>query len=325
MSSIEKAIERMIAKKNRKSNSRDDFGTVENLDEASAEINKQEIKKAESSELLSKQENTPSFTGTQQQPIAGNEKKICHLDYTRLDEAGFLTPINCRQKLAEEYRIIKRPILINAFNKGAAPVKDGNLVAITSARSGEGKTYTSFNLAASIALELDTTILLVDTDILKASLTKQLGLESEPGLMDVLSDSSVNISDVIMATDMPRLSIIPSGNLSSNPTELLASNRMQNLMQEVSKRYSDRIVLFDTPPLMETTESSVIVNLMGQVIVVVEASSTTTDIIQAAVAKINPEKVIGMILNKSRRMSDNTYYGGYIQAEEKSSQAIEEL
>jgi len=312
MSSIEKALERLIAKKNVDIKT-DGFGNIEDIDKTVDQLET----KVPAAEAMSpavdakKQESIPAKPRADLDVQQFKEKRICHLDFTKMDEAGFLVPDTSRRRLSEEYRIIKRPILMNAFGHGAAPVDKGNLVGITSARTNEGKTYTTLNLAISLAMELDITILLVDTDLLKCSLTKQLGLENEPGLMDVVKSSSMDLSDVILATDLPRLKVLPAGTRSKNPTEILASTRMRNMINEMSDRYSDRIILFDTPPLMETTEGNVIVNFIGQVLVVVESSVTPSNIVKDAVSQISSDKVIGMILNKSRQPGSGGYYGGH--------------
>ena len=317
MSSIEKALERLIAKKNL-GIKKDGFGNIEDIDktENQAETKVPAAKVAPPALDANKQESIPAkphadLNVRQVDTQQFKEKRICHLDFDKMDEAGFLVPDTTRRRLSEEYRIIKRPILMNAFGHGAAPVEKGNLVGITSARANEGKTYTTLNLAISLAMELDITILLVDTDLLKVSLTKQLGLENEPGLMDVIKSPNMDLSDVILATDLPRLKVLPAGAISKNPTEILASTRMRNMINEMSDRYNDRIILFDTPPLMETTEGNVIMNFIGQVLVVVESSVTPSNIVKDAVSQIPSDKVIGMILNKSRQPGSGGYYGGH--------------
>ncbi len=313
MSSIEKAIERMIAKKKKARNDGEDFGVVEDIKQDGVEYSESEQSAVSSrSSVVSTSGTIENGKPSHAKQESGNfsEKRICHFDFRKLEKSGFLTPEKRKRGQEEEYRVIKRPILQNAFNQGAAPVEKGNLIAITSALAGEGKTYTALNLAISMSMEVDTTILLVDGDVIRASMSKQLGLGDEPGLMEVLRGKK-ELSDVILASDMPNLKILPSGRLTENPTELLSSKRMRSLIQELSERYSDRVILFDAPPLLETTEASVIADMMGQVLVVVEASRTGNDKIKSAIEKINPGKVIGMILNKNRMYSEGDYYGGY--------------
>jgi exopolysaccharide/PEP-CTERM locus tyrosine autokinase len=198
-------------------------------------------------------------------------KEHRHIDLSSLEAKGYLIPGLERTKSAEEYRLLKRPLLMNAFGEGAAPVDSGNLIMVTSAMPGEGKTYTSLNLAMSMAMELDSTVLLIDSDVLKPSLSSILGLKDEPGLVDILTDPSLDIGDVIINTDIPRLRVLPAGSRHVNTTELLASEQMKRVITELSARYSDRICLFDAPPLLATSEAGVLAHLMGQILMVVES------------------------------------------------------
>ncbi|MBL1275793.1 MAG: tyrosine-protein kinase family protein [Ectothiorhodospiraceae bacterium] len=242
---------------------------------------------------------------------APKERPVCHLDLAELEKQGFLTPSIARSKVAEEYRMLKRPLLMNAQGKGGDSGKWANLIMIASSLPGEGKTFTTLNLALSIAMERDTTVLVIDSDVVKPSLTQLLGLQNEPGLIDVLLDDNVELGDVIISTDMPKLSVMPAGKIHSNSTELLASEKMERIAGELSNRYSDRIVLFDAPPLMATTEASVLAHNMGQILMVVETGKTPQHVVQEAIAKIDERKVIGMLLNKSRGSLSNDYYGSY--------------
>lgn len=314
MSSIEKALERLITKKNGPT---PEFtaGQVQEADddnEASFDADEHATPDLKSEAII------PAVEKSIKKP-ARRKKKICHLDLIKLKQAGYLTPGSDNKRLADEYRIIKRPLLLNAFGKGAAPVDKGNLIAITSAYAGEGKTFTSLNLALSIAMELDTTILLVDTDVIKMSLTKMLGLENEPGLMDVLLGKSKDVGDVILATDIPGLKVIPAGSHHERPTELLASVNMRKLTRELSERYSDRVILFDAPPLLATTEANVVTHLMGQIMLIVEAGSTPDDAVKSAVEQLDiDKKVVGLILNKSRYFKGSGYDGGYYGSREEA-------
>ncbi|MFV2057077.1 MAG: XrtA-associated tyrosine autokinase, partial [Thiohalomonadales bacterium] len=231
-------------------------------------------------------------------------------DYTALSQQGFLIPNSERSTIAEEYRSLKRPILMNAFGKGAVPVENGNLIMVTSSVPGEGKTFSSLNLAMSMAMERDKTVLLVDCDVLRASMTKLLGLKDRIGLLEVLKSSSVSLNDVIIKTDIPNFSIIPAGQPQLNSTELLASEEMERITFDLSARYPDRIILFDAPPLLATTEASVITELMGQIIMVVECGGTLHGTVTEALAQLNKDKIIGLLLNKSRRTARSEYYSG---------------
>jgi exopolysaccharide/PEP-CTERM locus tyrosine autokinase len=237
---------------------------------------------------------------------------VCKLDFSELSKQGLLTPDTSNKKFIDEYRAIKRLILSNAFDKGASNVENSNLVMVISALPAEGKTFTSFNLAMSIAMERDTTVLLVDSDIIKRSMTHMLGLEDRPGLTDVLLDHNLSLGDVMVKSSMPKLNVVPSGRTHMHSTELLASQDMGRVAMELSRRYPDRIVLFDAPPILVTTEAQVLTRLAGQVMVVVEAGKTEQSLVQEAVGLLDNNKVVGMILNKSRSSMGGGYYGsGY--------------
>ncbi len=235
-----------------------------------------------------------------------------HINFTSLKQQGFLVTERGAHQIAEEYRMIKRPLVMNAFGKGAAPVEHGNLVMVVSALSGEGKTFTTLNLAMSIAMERDITVLIVDSDLVKSTLTKLLGLHGRPGLTDFLSgDANLALSDIIVDTDVPKLKILPAGTTYHDSTELLASERMRQMVEELSHRYNDRIVLFDSPPLLITSQATVLSYPMGQVLMVVEAGRTAQSAVREAVDLLENDKVIGMVLNKKPKSVIGGYYSGY--------------
>lgn len=233
------------------------------------------------------------------------------LDIDRLKQMGLLTPDMSRSSLAEEFRQIKRPLLINAFGQGASVVPNANLIMVTSALPGEGKTFTAINLAMSIAMEMDRTVLLVDADISRPSLTKNFGFEDELGLVDVLVEESVDLAEVLIRTDVPKLTILPAGTRHHHVTELLASEYMKELATELSQRYPDRVVVFDTPPLLATTQASVLSRLMGQIAVVVEAGRAPQNVIKEALTRIEHCEIVGLVLNKSNQRSGSDYYYYY--------------
>ncbi|MEJ2345798.1 MAG: XrtA-associated tyrosine autokinase [Gammaproteobacteria bacterium] len=236
---------------------------------------------------------------------------VCRLNMEHLEKVGYLTPNALRTTTAEEYRMIKRPLLMNARGQGAAPVDRGNMIMITSALPGEGKTFNALNLAMSMAMERDSTVLLIDGDVVKPSLSRMLSLDTRPGLTDVLLDRQLDLGDVIVNTDLPKLKVIPAGRVHSHSTELLASEQMQHIANELSHRYTDRIIVFDTPPLLVTSQASVLAHLVGQILLVVEAGRTPQNAVTEAVSLLDSSKVIGMTLNKNRYSFNGDYYGGY--------------
>ncbi|HLU76548.1 MAG TPA: XrtA-associated tyrosine autokinase [Burkholderiales bacterium] len=237
--------------------------------------------------------------------------RIVDIDLSRLAAMGMVTPEAPHSPIANEFRVVKRPLLANAQGKSAVPVKNGNLIMATSALPGEGKSFSALNLAMSMAMELDSTVLLVDADVANPSLLKVLGLPPARGLMDVLTNDDVSLSDVILRTNVEKLSILPAGTHHQRATEVLASDVMAQLVAEMAARYPDRIIIFDSPPLLPTTESRVLATHMGQVIVIVEADITTHSNLKQALAHVENCPVVLTMLNKAVRSEVAQYYGYY--------------
>ncbi len=246
-------------------------------------------------------------------PEAEPVSRAVYIDLERLAHMGFVTPDQQRTSISEEYRVIKRPLLRNASSmRGTSRVTQGNLIMVTSALPGEGKSFTALNLAMSMAMELDHSVLLVDADVSKPSILKQMGLPPERGLMDVLVDGTLDLPDVILRTNIEKLRILPAGTATQRATELLASEGMNRLLDEMASRYPDRIIVFDSPPLLVTTESRVLATHMGQIVVVVEAERTTHAALKQALATIEACPIKMMLLNKSSVRGPGGYYGyGY--------------
>jgi len=242
------------------------------------------------------------------------QSKTVQINLARLADLGYVTPDAPRTQLADEYRVIKRPLLTNAFRKSSTSVERGNLIQITSSMPGEGKTFTSINLALSMAVELDCTVLLVDADVARPAVLNRLGLPSAKGLLDILTDSRLDFSDVLLRTNVERLSILPAGTHHERATELLASDGMTRVVDELATRYPDRILLFDAPPLIPSTESRVLATHMGQIVVVVEADRTQRSTLTQALATIESCPVVMTVLNKVVGSEVGSYYGYYTNA-----------
>jgi protein-tyrosine kinase len=232
-----------------------------------------------------------------------------NIDIGRLRLEGYLTPGSQRTRIAEEYRIIKRPLLENAFGRAAELVEHGNLIMVTSAIPGEGKTYTAMNLAMSIAMEMDKTVLLIDADAGRARLHDLLDIPLGPGLMDLLIDNSLDVGEVMRRTNVPKLRVMPVGQLHSHSTELLASDNMHRLVRELETRYSDRVIIFDSPPILATSDAVVLSNLVGQLVFVVESGRTYQGHVKDALGLIDCSKPVGLVLNKVRKTAGSSYYG----------------
>ena len=240
---------------------------------------------------------------------APNAKRV-ELDLAALAAAGLVTPNAPRSQTADEYRVIKRPLISNAMGKGASILKHGNLIMVTSALAGEGKSYTAVNLAMSIAAELDNTVMLVDADVARPSLLRMLNLPPSPGLLDLLKGEA-DMSSVLLRTSIEKLTLLPSGTPHPRSTELLASDAMRLLLDDIAQRYPDRIIIFDSPPLLLTTEARVLATQMGQVVMVVQAEKTLRADVQRALATIDACPVRMMLLNMSRAGSPTGEGYGY--------------
>lgn len=237
-----------------------------------------------------------------------------HVDVERLRSMGMLTPDAGRSQIAEEYRMIKRPLLANAFGHGDTPILDkGNLIMVTSSLPGEGKSYSSINLAISMATEMENTVLLVDADVTKSAVSRYLDFRADRGLLDVLRNPRIQLSEVLIKTDIAKLTVLPAGQTFSHATELLASSAMRNFVQDISTRYPDRIIIFDSPPLLATSEASVLASYMGQIVFVVEAQRTPQEAVSDALAHLANHEHVGMLLNRvpPRSGKGDYYYYGY--------------
>lgn len=237
------------------------------------------------------------------------------LDLATMAARGFITPQSPRSRMGDEFRVLKRPVIDNARGRGASAVKNGNLVMVTSSLPGEGKSFSSINLAMSLAQEQDSTVLLVDADVARPSVMRMFGLKPARGLMDVLSGEA-KLPEVLLKTNVDKLTLLPAGMPHERATEMLASRSMAALLREMGSRYEDRIIVFDSPPLLATTEARVLATHMGQVLVVVEAERISTGILRQALSTIEACPVKLMVLNKASPMNPGAYgygkaYGAY--------------
>lgn len=234
-----------------------------------------------------------------------------------LDQQGYVSLSSNRKLINEELRAIKRKVIRNAFGGLSKTLPASNLVTVTSTRPGEGKSFTAINLALSIALEQDKTVLLVDTDVLKPSVSKKLQVADsvDAGLMEFLLEEVSDVTEIIYKTNIDNLRFIPAGRPSHLSTELLASEKMAMLAEEFVKRYPDRIVVMDAPPLLGINETAVLANLAGQILIVVEEDKTHLGELKQAVEQLDQDKAIGFVMNKSKKQDSTTGYGyGYAYA-----------
>lgn len=237
----------------------------------------------------------------------------------RLRERGLVTPDGANIGLTSEFRVIKRPILDNAFPKRGAPkIPRANTVMVTSSVPGEGKSFCAMNLAISIAMERDHRVLLVDADVHRPNVMKTLGveaqLEGQSGLIDLVLDPKRDPGLSIHATNIEKLFVMPVGSHHSHPTELFSSNAMDECIEDLAARFADSLIIFDCCPLLATTEARVLAPRVGQVVMVVEADRTPRERVRESLACLESANVVGLVLNKSRSKSTGEYYGYYYAA-----------
>jgi protein-tyrosine kinase len=249
---------------------------------------------------------------TAQQPKTGPAISI---DRAALSAAGLLPPKHQEMEIGSQYRKIKRPLISLALGRGREAVPNGRLIMVASALSGEGKTFTTLNVAFSMALEEELRVVLVDADVINPQISRMFAVAGERGLLDAVSDSTVDCESLILPTDVPNLFLLPAGTKSERATELLASERMAEVMNRLLSTDSNRIFLFDSSPLLQTTEAHVLAEVAGQVVVVVRAEQTEERNFLEAISRVPQGRSVSLILNQSRLQNTGEYYYGYAAPE----------
>lgn len=241
----------------------------------------------------------------------------CPLDRSLMAEQGYLVPGGPVTGLGEEFRIIKRELLAGIKGKqGRQAVPNGNVVLITSAHPGDGKTFCAINLALSLAAENDLEVLLVDADFAKPGIPEALGVPGDKGLMDALIDPTIAIEDMIVRTDMPGLAILPAGGSSVQDAEYLASSRTDAVISALVSGRPDRVILFDSPPLLAASVASVLAAHVGQTILVVRADRTTETALRDAAGLLNGCAHVQLLLNGVKFSASGRRFGTYYGKED---------
>ena len=230
------------------------------------------------------------------------------LDATAMRARGYLPEEGKDRQFADHFRRIKRPLVDKALS-GETAAGDPRVIMITSALPGDGKTFTSINLALSMALERDISVLLVDCDVAKRHVSDIVGLKEEAGLLDALVDETMDIESLVVPTNMRGLSILPAGRRVEATAELLSSNRMRQIIAHLFARNPRRVLLLDSPPLLITNEGRTLVKNAGQVVLVVRAGYTARHAVQDAVGLFDPQQAGGIILNHVAVSGGEGYYG----------------
>jgi exopolysaccharide/PEP-CTERM locus tyrosine autokinase len=233
------------------------------------------------------------------------------VDRDKLRAAGFVMPDAAATGLAEEFRIIKRQILLGASGKTDMPEEKRRSVLICSAQPDEGKTFCAVNLAVSLAGEKDIEVLLVDGDFSKPEVLSTLGIEGGAGLIDAIADPGIEPESLVIGTDIEGLSILPAGRQVNNATELLGSSRTREVLAALAGASRRRLVLFDSPPALAASPASVLASHVGQIVMVVRADRTTEADLKEAVGLLNACEDISLILNGAGFAANGRRFGSY--------------
>jgi receptor protein-tyrosine kinase len=270
-------------------------------------------------------ENSPPGDGYSAKPVADPDsvrddaasltsrdlKAIVHVDEDRLRDEGRLASVEMTRQIEEEMRRIKWPVLNAIEGREGSQAARNNVVLVTSAVPGEGKTFTSLNLALSIVRDRESRVVLIDGDVARPGLTPALGLEGRPGLNDVLDDTNLDVSSVTYQTDVPGLFFVPSGRWHQQSPEFFSGSHMAKLIDELSRRVGNGVIIFDSPPLLATNDAQALTRYAGQVLLVVRSDDTEQQAVLDALALVDKSALVHAVLNRVSPSMISRYYGQY--------------
>lgn len=240
--------------------------------------------------------------------------ELCPIDRARLAEQGLIEPDGKVTALLEEFRIVKRQLLLSARaarrNGGGARAQR---VLVCSPLPGEGKTFCATNLALAIAAEKDSEVVLVDADFAKPSILSTLGLSggSGRGLMDALADPTMRVEECVIATDVPGLFVLPAGNTTNSDSEFLASARTPQVLDRLTQGAPNRMVIFDSPPALAATPAAELAKSVGQALVVARADITGQSALEDALSLLSACPDIKLLLNAAHFSPSGRRFGSY--------------
>jgi exopolysaccharide/PEP-CTERM locus tyrosine autokinase len=239
----------------------------------------------------------------------GTAKRLT-VDLNALRAQSYLPEERMDRQFADYYRQIKRPLIEKALGTKESPSGlDARIIMLSSALPGDGKTFTSINLALSMARERDLSVLLVDADMPKPHVSEIFGIQSEAGLADALVDEGVEIESLVMLTNIRGLSVLPSGRRVEGAAELLTSDRMRQLLATLIAHNPRRLILLDSPPLLVTSEARALLKVAGQAVLVVRAGQTPHHAIREAISFFEERQAGGIVLNEGYVAKSEGYYG----------------
>lgn len=244
--------------------------------------------------------------------VARHGVRFESIDRSHLVAMNFIDPDGPVTGLSEEFRIVKRQLLLAARGgKGVDAIHHGERILVCSANPNEGKTYCALNLALSMATEKDNRVLLVDADFAKPSILRTLEIDTGPGLMDALADSSINVEDLVIETDIAGLSILPAGAQTNQDTEYLAASRTAEIIDDLTRHDPSRIIIFDSPPALAASPASVLALHVGQILMIVQADVTNDSALRDAISLLSGCDHMQLLLNKTKFSPTGRKFGNY--------------
>jgi protein-tyrosine kinase len=232
------------------------------------------------------------------------------VDLDLLRARGEIPEASEDRRFADYYREIKRPLIARALATDAR--QEVRIILVTSALPADGKTFTALNLALSMARERDISVLLLDGDAPKAHLSHSLGVENEPGLLNALANTAVDVESMVLATDIPGLEVLPAGKATEGAaSELIGSARMAQVAARLTALRPRRLVLMDSSPLLVSSEARALKQIPGQILMVARAGKTPRQALLDAIAQVDKSKLHGLVLNEAHETGAQGYYGYY--------------
>lgn len=234
------------------------------------------------------------------------------VDRARLRDQGLIVPESAVSGLLEEFRIVKRQLLLQAAElRRAGGGVSAQRVLVCSAHPGDGKTYCAINLALAMAAEKESEVILVDADFAKPSVLSALGLPGGPGLMDALADPSIDVADCVLGTDVPGLWVLPAGAATTSDSEYLSAVRAKAVLDRLSEGAPNRIVIFDSPPALAASPAAELAKFVGQALLIVRADKTGQGAVEDAVKLLSGCPNIQLLLNGVQFSPSGRRFGAY--------------
>ena len=239
----------------------------------------------------------------------GGTSQTFRIDFKSLEKQGFVARPFARGRLAEDLRALKQRLMNRmkffSLDVNRTPGRRQNVIMVSSSWAGEGKTFTAANLALSLTLEDRVNVMLIDGDVIRPSVHSLFGVDGNTGLTDYLRVRDSNLSPYLWRAENAPLTILPAGGAVQAPRELFRSDDMSRFIYDVSSRFSDRLVIVDTPPLLVTAEAPVLANHADQILLVVQASRTSQTAVENALESVRKDHVGLHSFLSMRRMEDS--------------------